>query len=214
MTRRINRQKINHQKKYAWLLSLIAPLVAPLLPERMPGRKPRLSAVSTAPPKGSRLQRRLKVYGSRDRTFLDLLRRKRNQPSRLNQRLSADRSQSLLMRRCVRGVAIALTVGGLIWTNLFIQEKVTFAGVPYRIINKFWNDKPARTAYFVGDRQGLHDRLQDLGVEEDIKAYYRDRFDSEYELDKYIHQIMFDRTGYVGEAYRVNGFGELISIDY
>ncbi|MEL6940906.1 MAG: hypothetical protein AAFO84_17125, partial [Cyanobacteria bacterium J06598_1] len=99
-------------------------------------------------------------------------------------------------------------------TSLFVREQVTFAGVPYRIVDKFWNDKAARDAYFVGDRNALHDRLKTLGVEEDIKDYYRDRFANEYELDQHIHQIMFDRTGYVGEAYNVNNFGQLSSLGY
>ena len=110
--------------------------------------------------------------------------------------------------------ALCTTLGGLVWTNLFIKEQVTFAGVPYRIVHKFWNDKPARDAYFVGDRQALHDRLKALEVEEDIKDYYRDHFANEHELDKHIHQIMFDRTGYVGEAYSVDNFGDLHSIYY
>ena len=196
----------HYKKKYAWPLSLIV--------HWLPKRKPRLGSVSTMLPKGSRLQRRLKRYGSRDRTFFDTLQRRHAVPSRLHQRLNAEHSHEVLLRRSMAGVAIFLVAGGLIWTNLFIKEQVTFAGVPYRIINKFWNDTPARTAYFAGDRQALHDRLQTLGVEEDIKAYYRDRFSSEYELDKYIHQIMFDRTGYVGEAYQVNNFGELNAIEY
>ncbi len=120
----------------------------------------------------------------------------------------------LLLQRMMAGAAITLTASSLVWTNLFIQERVTFAGVPYRIINKFWRDKPARAAYFAGSREDLHERLKALGVEADIKDYYRDRFTSEYELDKYIHQIMFDRTGYVGEAYQVNNFGKLTPIEY
>lgn len=196
----------HHKKTSRWPLSLVW--------QWLPACKSRLSAVSATPPKKSKLQRRLKVDGARDRVFFDILRRRNNRPSRLTQRLTAEHSQALLRRRSMAGVALALTAGGLIWTNLFIKEQVTFAGVPYGIIQKFWSDKPARTAYFEGNRQALHARLQTLGVEEDIKDYYRDRFDSEYELDKYIHQIMFDRTGYVGEAYQVNDFGQLISIEY
>ncbi|MEL7331043.1 MAG: hypothetical protein AAFN12_02280 [Cyanobacteria bacterium J06560_2] len=145
---------------------------------------------------------------------MSTVRRKRNPVSRLRQRLNANRSQYRLWQRFVVGGAICMTLGSATWTSLFVREQVTFAGVPYRIVDKFWNDKAARDAYFVGDRNALHDRLKTLGVEEDIKDYYRDRFANEYELDQHIHQIMFDRTGYVGEAYNVNNFGQLSSLGY
>lgn len=104
---------------------------------------------------------------------------------------------------------LCLGLGVVLWTSLFIGERTTLGGVPYGIIRTFWNDKTARDAYFSGDAQVLHDRLSTLGVEASIKAYYRDQFEDEYALDRYIHQIMFDRTGYVGEAYRVNEQGQL-----
>lgn len=113
------------------------------------------------------------------------------------------------MRSAVLSGAMALGLTGATWVSLFLSGSVTYRGVPYEVIRKFWQDDEARAAYFSGDNQALHDRLGMLGVEQDIKRYYRDQFDSEYELDRYIHQIMFDRTGYVGEAYRVDASGRL-----
>ncbi|MEL6159851.1 MAG: hypothetical protein AAFQ40_13020 [Cyanobacteria bacterium J06623_5] len=149
------------------------------------------------------LQRRLKEAARRNA-----------RPSRLMARLAQKQARKRFLRRVTLACTLTIAVVGGSWVHLFVHEKVTFGGVPYGIIDKFWNDRIARNAYFAGDRQGLHDRLQVLGVEEDIKDFYRDRFTNEYELDRYIHQIMFDRTGYVGEAYEVNNYGQLISVEY
>jgi hypothetical protein len=48
-----------------------------------------------------------------------------------------------------------------------------------------------------------------MGVEAQIKDFYRSQIDSEQELDRHIHQIFYDNTGYVGEAYQVNSEGIL-----
>lgn len=161
----------------------------------------------------SRLKRRLKSSLKRNRLFFDLVRRKRsqaeNKPSRLSQRLREKRLPALKWRYRVMAAVAVVGVGGLTWGGLFVTERVTLGGVPYGIVSKFWQSKAARDAYFAGDRQALHYQLASLGVEEDIKDYYRDRFDSEGELDRHIHQIMFDQTGYVGEAYEVDNYGRL-----
>jgi len=153
---------------------------------------------------------------SRLKSALRRSHRRRKKPvlSRLRSRLEAKQAQRRRWQRSVMVVTFGLGLGATLVTNLFIQEKITVGGVPYRVISKFWNDPQARNAYFAADNQALHDRLQSLGVEEDIKAFYRDRFDTEYELDHHIHQIMFDRTGYVGEAYEVNDHGRLVSVKY
>jgi hypothetical protein len=44
-----------------------------------------------------------------------------------------------------------------------------------------------------------------MGIEEKMKDYYRPQISDEGVLDQHIHQILYDRTGYVGEAYQVNG---------
>ena len=166
----------------------------------------------------SRLQRRLESSPKRDRTFFNLVRRKRaqriNRPSWLSQRQSVKHGPPQKRRYGILLALLALGLGGAAWTTLFVNERVTVGGVPYRIVHKFWQDKAARDAYFAGDRQALHDELVTLGVEDDIKDFYRDRFNSEYEVDRYIHQLMFDQTGYVGEAYEVDNYGQLKSRSY
>ncbi|MFK8182951.1 MAG: hypothetical protein AB8B99_06210 [Phormidesmis sp.] len=163
----------------------------------------------------SRVYRRLKDVSLSDRLFYTLRERKRDRlaenehrPSQLSQRLQ-DKNRHNQYKRGLAAATIGLGLGTATWTGLFVTEQVTFGGVPYRIVETFWNDKTARDAYFSGETQALHDQLSALGVEEAIKAYYRDQFDNEHELDKHIHQIMFDRTGYVGEAYQVNNQGQL-----
>lgn len=162
----------------------------------------------------SRVQRRLKRPLRRDRAFLKLVRRKRAQSSRLYQRANSERLRIQLLRGAAVSAFLGLSLGANVWGSLFVREKITLGGVPYRVVQQFWNDQQARDAYFGGDRQALHDRLADLEVEESIKSYYSSRFNNEDELDLFIHQVMFDRTGYVGEAYQVNNYGELSPISY
>lgn len=83
-------------------------------------------------------------------------------------------------------------------------------GIPVSIISTFVQDDLARNAYLARDRKTLHDRLQALGVEEQIKAFYRPQIPDDIELDQYIHQIFYDRTGYVGLNYWVNSDGVLV----
>lgn len=156
----------------------------------------------------SRIQHRLKSSSTQDQVFLEVLRRRRSTPSRLRQKL--DKKQLYKQWQYAAVIAFAsLSIGASAWVALFTTERVTLGGVPYSIVSKFWQDEAAKTAYFGGDRQALHDRLSELEVEADIKAYYRSRFSDEDELDRYIHQIMFDHTGYVGEAYKVDNYGRL-----
>jgi len=93
---------------------------------------------------------------------------------------------------------------------LLTSRPLTIGGVPLPIIIDFLRDETARDAYFQRDRRVLHDRLQAMGVEEQIKAFYRPQIRDEAKLDQYIHQLLYDRTGYVGEAYRVNSQGTLV----
>ncbi|MGC1308007.1 MAG: hypothetical protein WA885_12325 [Phormidesmis sp.] len=157
----------------------------------------------------SRLQHRLKHPVKRDRNFLKLIRRKRAQPSRLNQRLNSEYFRQRLWRRTLVASIVGVSLGTAAWGTLFVNQRVTLGGVPYPVVQTFWYDKAARDAYFGGDRQALHERLTELSVEEKIKAYYKPDFKNENELDLYIHQVMYNRTGYVGEAYQVNDHGRL-----
>jgi hypothetical protein len=87
----------------------------------------------------------------------------------------------------------------------FFSGNLVVGGVPSSIILRFLQDEVARNAYFSGNSTRLHDRLDEMGIEEQMKAYYRPKISNEDKLDQYIHQILYDRTGYVGEAYQVNG---------
>lgn len=90
---------------------------------------------------------------------------------------------------------------------------VVIQGVPSSIIVKFLQDSQARDAYFQGDAKKIHARLSALHVEKDIKDYYRKKISDPIELDRYIHQLMYDRTGYVGEDYQVTTRGDLVLKD-
>jgi hypothetical protein len=87
---------------------------------------------------------------------------------------------------------------------------LTYKGVPLSIILRFLQDPIARQAYFDGDKVGLHRRLDDMNVEAEIKAFYRPQIEDEQELDRYIHQLLYDDTGYVGNDYRLGEQGKLV----
>lgn len=96
------------------------------------------------------------------------------------------------------------------WGILFLNGNITLGGVPASIIIKFLKDPYSVAQFFLGHKTQLHNRLQSLGVEEEIKAYYRPKISDETKLDQYIHQILYDRTGYVGHDYFVSPEGILI----
>jgi hypothetical protein len=109
----------------------------------------------------------------------------------------------------VTGGAISLLVAGLgLW---IAYPTLTYKGVPVRILVHFLEDAQARSAYFSGNKKGLHDRLKVLGVEEQIKDFYRPQFKDERALDLHIHQLLFNNTGYIGAAYAVDRDGQLIA---
>ncbi len=105
-------------------------------------------------------------------------------------------------------LCLLLNVG--IGVVLLANRYLAIGGVPTPIIISFLQDETARNAYFQGDREKLHARLEEMGTEEEIKAFYRPQIPDEAKLDQHIHQIMYDRTGYVGEAYQVNSQGVLV----
>ena len=104
--------------------------------------------------------------------------------------------------------AVPSLVGGQL---PFSVNRLVFKGVPVSIIWEFIQDDTARSAYFQGDKQLLHDRLGEMGVEEKVKDFYRPEGFDEQQLDQHIHQIFYDNTGYVGTNYRVNLDGILVS---
>lgn len=110
---------------------------------------------------------------------------------------------------------LGLTLSGLMLGSLLVGGGLwlrhgTVQGVPNVIIFKFLVDKKARSAYFSGQSTLLHDRLGQMGIEEDIKAFYRDQYPDEVELDWFIHQLLYDRTGYIGKAYKKGPQDQLI----
>ena len=105
---------------------------------------------------------------------------------------------------------VMLATGGVIsaigiWVLLFTAGIVTLGGVPYRVLLRVWQNDAARSALLSGESTALHDQMSNMGIEREIKAHYRDRIEDPVELDRYIHQVLFDRTGYVGANYRVDG---------
>jgi hypothetical protein len=94
---------------------------------------------------------------------------------------------------------VAIALGGGLW----FYNAGTIQGISVSIITQFLLDDQARTAYFAKDGPALHGRLHQLGVEMKIKAFYRPQIQDEVELDRYIHQLFYDSTGYVGKSYKV-----------
>lgn len=105
------------------------------------------------------------------------------------------------------GLGILFLAGGGLW---LAKDSLTYRGVPLGMILNFLQDPIARNAYFDGDLTQLHQRLDQLGFERDIKAHYRPKIHDEVELDRYIHQLMYENTGYVGKAYRLGAGGKLV----
>ncbi|MBW4486701.1 MAG: hypothetical protein KME12_02805 [Trichocoleus desertorum ATA4-8-CV12] len=106
------------------------------------------------------------------------------------------------------GSGVLLSLG--LWVVLVVGEYVTVGGVPFSVIVSFLQDDTARTAYFEGNSTGVHDRLSEMGIEDQMKGFYRSRISDEVKLDQHIHQVLYERTGYVGTAYRVNVQGTLV----
>jgi hypothetical protein len=104
-------------------------------------------------------------------------------------------------------ISLVLAVVGL-W---LASPVLTYKGVPLNILFKFLADSKARHAYFSHNKEALHGRLQEMEVEEEIKAYYRPQIQNEQALDRHIHQLMYDNTGYLGKAYTVDAQGLLVS---
>ncbi|MEM8612824.1 MAG: hypothetical protein AAGF93_12465 [Cyanobacteria bacterium P01_H01_bin.105] len=96
---------------------------------------------------------------------------------------------------------------------MFLTEVVTLGGVPASVLSKVLQDKDARSALMARNSKALHDRMNAIGIEYDIKAYHGKRIQDPVELDQHIHQILYDRTRYVGENYVVVR-GKLIPKSY
>ena len=121
-------------------------------------------------------------------------------PSRYSLNSPASRQPSLKVATLIFVFFLVCVWFGVI----LLTNGLTIGGVPAPIIVSFIQDETARSAYFRGDSRKLHDRLQDMGVEEKIKAFYQPQIPDEVQLDQYIHQLLYNRTGHVGDAYKVN----------
>lgn len=126
---------------------------------------------------------------------------RRTRRSRYGSAYRSSRKASLLVATIIY-LNLFLCAG--VWVVLLTNGFLTIGGVPTPIIASFLQDETARNAYFQGDKEKLHARLQNMGIEDRIKAFYRPQIEDEAKLDQHIHQILYDRTGYVGQAYRVN----------
>jgi hypothetical protein len=138
----------------------------------------------------------------------------RSRPQRLKPRgggyvpySRASNQKTLIVTVSLAGILVSLALG---WGILFFSGVVTLGGVPASIVGKFLQDPTAVGAFLTGDRVKLHQRLEDMGIEEEIKAYYRPQIPDEVRLDQYIHQLLYDRTGYVGNNYLVTPQGNLV----
>jgi hypothetical protein len=106
------------------------------------------------------------------------------------------------------GGAISLLLGCIgLWVA---YPSLTYKGVPVKILVQFIEDPIARKFYFAGQKKALHNRLKEMDVEEQIKDFYRPQIQDEQQLDQYIHQLLYDNTGYVGASYIVDGQGKLV----
>lgn len=130
------------------------------------------------------------------------------QPGKFKNRASGRRKAQKLVMLIYLSLVIPISIGAIVVLSGALD--VTIGGVPTPILISFWQDRTARNAYFKGNGKKLHDRLDQMGIEERMKDYYRSQIRDEVELDQYIHQILYNRTGYIGEAYRVNSGGVLV----
>ncbi|MBV9386326.1 MAG: hypothetical protein JOZ78_07855 [Chroococcidiopsidaceae cyanobacterium CP_BM_ER_R8_30] len=113
-------------------------------------------------------------------------------------------SQNLVVAICLM---LILATTGITW--MLTKKDVTLAGVPIPLIIKAFSDTTAVKYFILGDKRAFHDRLEQMGLKEEIKAFYRPEIHNEIKLDQYIHQIFYNDTGYVGDAYYVNSQGIL-----
>lgn len=103
-------------------------------------------------------------------------------------------------------LVVSVAVGGWLWLS---HPASTIKGVPVSVVLKSLGDPAAREALLDKNKNALHNRLNQLGVEEEVKAFYRPKIQDEAELDRHIHQLFYNNIGYVGQAYYVDGAGIL-----
>jgi hypothetical protein len=109
-------------------------------------------------------------------------------------------------------VIVSLFIFALIVIGFGLQnsQSMTVKGIPVSILVKGLSDQDALNLYLSGDKKGFHDRLEEIGIKDEIKAFYRPKIRDEQQLDQHIHQIFYNLSGYVGVAYSVNQKGILV----
>ncbi len=91
---------------------------------------------------------------------------------------------------------------------------VTLGGVPFSVFSLVLRTPATRNALFGLRATQLHDLMDNMGVEEEIKHYHSKHIQDPVELDQHIHQILYNWTRYVGENYVVGQGGKLIPKTY
>jgi hypothetical protein len=89
--------------------------------------------------------------------------------------------------KLVTGIYFSVLICTTIGLVMLSSGRMTIGGVPLPIVISFLNDQTARDAYFSGKKTKLHDRLDDMGIEEQMKNFYRPQIPDEAKLDQHIH---------------------------
>lgn len=123
------------------------------------------------------------------------------------------RKRSLRPRTVLAATISSLFLAGLgwIWLSLLSEGHFAVGGIPTPIAIALWQNETARKAYFDGDNTTLHAQMQQMDIEAKMKAYYRSQFADEAQLDQHVHQILYDRTRYLGSTYQVNAQGIVVA---
>lgn len=109
---------------------------------------------------------------------------------------------------------ILTVLGGSTWFALFLFGRVTLGGVPFSVVSRVLRNPSTRSALFTLRATTLHDQMDDMGIEEEIKLYHSRHIQDPVELDHHIHQILYNWTRYVGDNYVVGSRGKLIPKTY
>lgn len=105
-------------------------------------------------------------------------------------------------------------LGGTVWFGMFLSGMVTLGGVPFSVVSRVLRTPATRSALFTFRAATLHNLMDDMGIEEEIKLYHSKHIQDPVELDQHIHQILYNWTRYVGENYVVGARGKLIPKTY
>ncbi|MBE9070099.1 hypothetical protein IQ260_26000 [Leptolyngbya cf. ectocarpi LEGE 11479] len=100
-------------------------------------------------------------------------------------------------------LVLLIMLGAGTWGTLFMTGVVTLGGVPYSVVRRVWQTPIARQALLQRNSVELHDIMDSMGIEEEIKLYHSKHIKDPVELDQHIHQILYNWTRYVGANYVV-----------